>query len=63
MKYSVRYPNFAGMMRGNNMIFQWCIECEKNRARGYSFYDENIMKQAIFICDDCLKQAKKEVKD
>ena len=64
MKYTIRYPNSAGMMRGNNMMKKWCVECQSECSHGYFIMYEfsESRSKALFICDDCLKQAKKEAK-
>ena len=55
-----RYPNMGGMMRGPNMATNVCNKCYENRTHGYWIFEQSIMDQAVFICDDCLNDAKKE---
>lgn len=57
-----RYPNKAGLMRGPNMMARTCNKCLEDKTHGFWLYDEFLMKQSIFVCDDCLAEAKKTEK-
>lgn len=57
-----RWPNKAGLMRGPNMMVKTCAKCLEDKTHGFWIYDEFLMKQSIFVCDDCLNHAKKEQK-
>ena len=62
----VRYPNKAGLLRGVNMARMFCDKCNKEQSHGYQLQD--VLNSAavggkyhtVFVCDDCLKQAKKQ---
>ncbi len=65
-KFSIkRYPNHAGLMRGVNMMTKLCQNCLEDKTHGFSFYEgeENgrVLLSSMFVCDDCLTAAKKEV--
>ena len=54
-----RYPNSVGLMRGPNKATILCNKCLEDRTHGFWLFDNAVMKQAIFVCDDCLNDAKK----
>lgn len=55
----IRFPNLPNMMRGPNMARKLCSACLIEKTHGFWIFDENVMSQAIFICDDCLTAAKR----
>ncbi len=57
-----RYPNAAGLKRGPNMAVKMCQKCLEDKTHGYWLFDNETIKQSIFICDDCLAIAKQETK-
>jgi hypothetical protein len=61
-----RFPNAANMLRGPNMKGQVCQKCLKEKTHGFKLVEFihalNDKHLSIFVCDDCLKQAKKEKK-
>ncbi len=55
-----RYPNKAGLMRGPNMRVKLCSACLEDRTHGFWIFEQHVMKQSVFICDECLEAARKE---
>jgi hypothetical protein len=44
----------------DNLDEMWCVECERNQRNGFWLFDTaNIGPAAIFVCDECLTNAKK----
>jgi hypothetical protein len=58
-----RYPNLAGLMRGPNMQTKWCNSCRTEKTHGFWLFDNEVMAQAVFACDDCLATARKAEKN
>jgi len=56
-----RFPNSAGLKRGPNMIRKVCRKCLEEKTHGFWLFDGESIKESVFICDDCLARAKKEV--
>lgn len=54
-----RFPNRATLLRGPNIKALFCQGCCEEKTHGYKFYDPEINEQSFFVCDECLKAAKK----
>lgn len=58
-----RFPNRAYRMRGPDMEKRFCQCCGQDKTHGFSFVEfvhaMNPCHLSIFICDDCLNEAKK----
>jgi len=44
------------------MMRKTCQKCLEDKTHGFWLYDGETLKESIFICDDCLAAAKKEVR-
>ena len=60
-----RQPNRAGLLRGPNMLTKMCRNCLEDKTHGFYLYDsgkQSGQNVALFICDDCLEQARQSAK-
>jgi hypothetical protein len=62
-KFSIiRFPNTVGRLRGPEMQRLMCQKCLKNKTHGFWMFDGETIREAIFICDECLKESKQIVR-
>lgn len=51
----IRYPNTVN--RGEK---KFCQECQAEQRKGYWLFWREIMSEALFVCDACLKGARSQ---
>ena len=58
-----RFPGKVFAMRGPNMRRIMCQTCLQEKTHGYRFvelvHDQNDRHLSIFVCDDCLNDARR----